>query len=77
MIDVDIQRKFYQKTHACQDGVTQVVDEKIHHMYTLKIVADYFKEDAAEAVQDMINDLKNVTQDLEDQLKERREERER
>jgi hypothetical protein len=77
MINLNIQKKFYQTTHS-DDGVTQLVTDKVHTMYVLELTGNYFIEDAKEAVEQIITDLKNITQDLEKELdKHTSEERDR
>jgi hypothetical protein len=67
-MEVDIQKKFYQKTKVLEDNVTHVVDETPHTMYSLNIQKNYFTEDAAEAIKEIIQDLEFVTKDLKMEL---------
>jgi hypothetical protein len=67
-LKVDIQKKYYQKTHLAEDGITHITDNQNHTMYYLEICENYFIEDKTKAVEKMIKDLETLTNEMKIEL---------
>ena len=65
-MEIEIYSNWYNKTIMQPDGVTQIVDTSQRHtVYQVGMAKNYFLEDKNRVVDELIHDLKDVTQHLE------------
>lgn len=64
-MEIEIKKSWYNKTKVQPDGVTHIVDPEQHTVYQFGMAKNYFLEDKNRVVDELIHDLKDVTQHLE------------
>lgn len=70
--NIELVEGIYQKAELQEDGVTYKVDEnKQYKVFQVSIHKDYFIEDREEALQQLANDLTDLSKALQDKIKQR------
>ena len=64
-MEIEIKKSWYNKTKVQPDGVTHIVDPEQHTVYQFGMAKNYFLENKNQVVDELIHDLKGVTQHLE------------
>ena len=73
-MEMEIKRSWYNKTKVQDDGVTHIVDPKQYIVYQFGMAKNYFDaESKQEAVQQIIDDLQSTISQLQEVLKQDKE----
>ena len=70
--NIELVEGMYQKAELQEDGVTYKVDEnKQYKVFQVGIHKDYYIEDREEALQQLADDLTDLSKALQDKIKQR------